>query len=450
MSSSESCRRRSQAADAVVGVSVPGFVDPHLHLLALAADRLSVDLGGASDPEAILARLRDAEVPAGGWLRGSGYEAHRLPGGLAPNRDQLDSACPDRPLVIHERAGHQAVLNSRALALLGLDSGAAPPGLEIVAGRPTGRVHDAERLLAAVPPLERQRLAAAVAAASRDLAAAGLTAITDATHTNDLGDLEFLAELKRAGLIRQRLEAMVGIEALDGVAAAGLAHAADADGVVIGHAKAIAELLGPDGLREAVAAAHAGGYPVAVHVLDVEPLEWALDAFAASPPPPGCRDRIEHLALSLPAQVERAAALGVAIVTQPSFLVERGAKYRAELSAPELEMLYRLASPLRAGALVAISSDAPVAAADPLAAIAAATSRGGFGEAAEAVPAETALRLVSSAAAAVGSRPARHAGDRVLLDRDPRLADGAGGRVLATFAAATQIYPDRAEDVLAA
>ena len=62
-------------------------------------------------------------------------------------------------------------------------------------------------------------------------------------------------------------------------------------------------------------------------------IEAELDALAAAPgPPPGRRDRLEHVSLCLPEQVAAIARSGVAVVNQPSFLVHRAGKYRAELS----------------------------------------------------------------------------------------------------------------------
>jgi predicted amidohydrolase YtcJ len=414
-------------------VVAPGFVDPHLHLLAMAAARLSVDLGGTRSVAEIERRLRAAslELAPGEWLRGSGYSLHELADPELLDRTALDRAVPVAAAVIHERSGHQAVCNTAALRLLGLDE-------------PSGRIANGERRLGGVPPLAPERLEAAVAESSRELAAAGVTAVTDATHTNGPAELELLGGLVERGAIRQRLTAMVAVDELEAASAAGWAYGRERHGVVAGHAKAIAEDLGREGLREAVAESHRRGFPVAVHVLDVEPLEDALDAIEAAGPGPGPGDRIEHFSLSLPAQVERAAALGVTVVTQPGFLAARGGKYRAELSPPEQELLYRVGSLLAAGARVAASSDAPVTSPRPLATMAAAVGRGGLGSPGEAVSPAVALELVTSRAAAAGpgggGDPAPGRSDLAVLDRDPTLAAEEPPRVLATVVGGEAIF----------
>ncbi|HEY1119316.1 MAG TPA: amidohydrolase family protein, partial [Acidimicrobiales bacterium] len=144
---------------------------------------------------------------------------------------------------------------------------------------------------------------------------------------------------------------------------------------------------------------------------------------AAPGPPPGCRDRLEHVSLCLPEQVAAIARAGVAVVNQPSFLVHRAGKYRAELSEVEQRWLYRTASLLRAGVEVAASSDAPVVPARPLESVQAMVSRE---DPAERVGVDVALDLVTRRAGAVsatgstGVLAVGGAADFVVLGADPR------------------------------
>jgi predicted amidohydrolase YtcJ len=368
VNSSTSSEVPSSAADLwrQPGATATGRVDPHLHLLATAAERLSVSLQGLAGREAVLARLRAAaaELPAGRPLRAVRFERHLLGPGEDLAAADLDAIDPRRPLVVHERSGHE-VLRSAAAA------GASEPSFA-----------EAE-------------LRAAVAAVGHELAAAGVVAITDAGHANGLAELELFERLRASGAVRQRLAMMVDMDALDQFDEPGLRHGEARAGVTVGHVKLIAEEHSGRGLDAAVAEAHRRGRPVAIHVLEVETLAAALRALRASAPPAGLRDRLEHVALALPEQVAEIAAVGAAVVTQPLFLVERGEKYRAELSPTERAWLYPLASLVRAGVPVAASSDAPVAGFDPEAIAAAARERPGFPESeGERVDARTALALV--------------------------------------------------------
>lgn len=348
------------------GATATGFVDPHLHLLATAAERLSVSLEGLAGRDAILAALREAiaALPAEAPLRAVRFERHLLAAGEDLTAADLEALDPGRPIVVKERSGHEELRNGAASR-----AGAT---------------------------LDAKALSDAVAAFSHELGAAGVVAITDAGAANGLAELELFERLRAAGAVRQRLAMMIGIEALGDFEAEGLRHGEARAAVTVAHVKLIAEEHPGNALAAAVAEAHGRGRPVAIHTLEVETLAAALAALRASPPPAGLRDRLEHVALALPEQIEEIATSGAAVVTQPLFLVEREAKYRAELSSTELAWLYPLASLIAAGIPVASSSDAPVAGFDPQLIAAAARERPCFPETAdERVDARTALALVS-------------------------------------------------------
>jgi predicted amidohydrolase YtcJ len=102
-----------------------------------------------------------------------------------------------------------------------------------------------------------------------------------------------------------------------------------------------------------------------------------------------------------PGYAERLACLGIAVVTQPGFIWQRGDQYALHVPAPERAWLYPCASLLRAGVPVAASSDAPFGPTNPWLAIATAVSRRTSSEsvlgAAERVSPARALRLYMAA-----------------------------------------------------
>lgn len=352
-------------------VVLPGFHDHHVHLLSAAARRLSVDLSSEDRIGGLVARLRDAAAarPAGTWIRAWGYDDAALAEDRDPNGHDLDAASRTHPIVLRHRAGHVAVLNGRAAehvrAVAGPDAVPAD-----------GVLTDAHRALAAVPRRDAGALDRAVAELSSEMVAAGVTAVTDATVTNDASALARLGALVRGGALRQRVQAMVGAHHVGELAAAGIHYGDVVDGVRVGHAKI--ELRADDdpaAIRALVARCAAAGWPVALHALDLVEADVALAVMEAVPPPPGTRHRVEHLALSLPEHVARLARLPVVVVSNPGFLAARGAKYRARLSEDERGWLYRIGSLVAAGVPVRAGSDAPVTDSDPLAAMAAAVHR---------------------------------------------------------------------------
>lgn len=332
---------------------MPGpYTDHHVHLLSTAAARLSVDVASAASFAEMGQVLRGAPVSGTGWVRAWGYEEWALAEGRHPDRSDVDAMLAGRPLVLHHRSGHAAVLNSVALAEVGQTDHA------------DGILFDRHDLLARVPRLDPVALEAAATAVSRAWAAAGVVAFTDATHTNGPEELETLARWCSAGAVSQRVTAMVGPAAPGTVPAYGESIGAVRIGpvkIMPGHDDGAHDDGARGGLAAAVEAAHRAGYPVAVHVMDVGVLDATLAAFERSDPPPGAADRIEHNALCLPEQVERIAASGSIVVVNPSFLIHRAGKYRRQLTRVEQGWLIRIASLLRAGIEVRAGSDSPVA-----------------------------------------------------------------------------------------
>ena len=75
---------------------VPGFVDAHCHLLALASSLRAVDCRAAAAGSVSrivdLLRVRAGATPPGEWVRGSGYDEFYLADGRHPTRLDLDRA----------------------------------------------------------------------------------------------------------------------------------------------------------------------------------------------------------------------------------------------------------------------------------------------------------------------------------------------------------------------
>src|SRR5690606_26747211 len=111
---------------------------------------------------------------------------------------------------------------------------------------------------------------------------------------------------------------------------------------------------------------HAAGRPVAVHCVTRAALALALAAWGDAGARPG--DRVEHGSVLHPALRRSIARLGLAVVTQPAFVTERGDQYRTDVDPDDLPHLYPCRSLLDDGIEVAASSDAPYTDLDPWAA----------------------------------------------------------------------------------
>jgi predicted amidohydrolase YtcJ len=360
------------------GALLPGLHDHHLHLRATAAAATSVAAGPpevreANELAAALQRAAAARAP-GGWLRGVGYH-ESVAGPL--DRWVLDGMVREMPVRIQHRSGELWMLNSAGVDALGLER-SGPAGVERdEAGVPTGRLWRMDRWLG-----ERlRRTEPDLASLSRQAAATGVTGLTDAGPDTTQADADALAALVRSGAIRQRLVLLGPPE---------LAPPAGGGAEVIGTKVLLDDLTLPslDDLAAFMAAAHAGGRPVAVHcvtrlqlVLTVAALDaagsWPGDGWPGDGWPghgrPG--DRIEHASVVPAELIPDLKRLGVTVVTQPNFVAERGDDYLAGVDAADRGGLYRLASLLAAGVPVAGGTDAPFGRADVWAAMRAAVRR---------------------------------------------------------------------------
>jgi predicted amidohydrolase YtcJ len=363
--------------DATGGALLPGLHDHHLHLMSYAAALGSVRCGPpeVTDAAALAAALARADaVDPRGWIRGIGYH-ESVAGDI--DRAWLDRHGPDRPVRVQHRSGRLWMLNSAALAALA----AADPSADLPLD---GLLYDRDTLLRALPDAGLPP----VATASRQLAAYGVTGVTDMTPSNDAAAVAVFRELRREGSLLQRLRVAGTLEL----------SRSDRDGVATGETKIhLHEAALPpfDALVHRMRRSHEQDRAVAVHCVTRTELVFTLAALRDAGVRAG--DRIEHASVAPPEPLEQIRALGLIVVTQPNFVAERGDAYLLDVAVEDRPWLYRCHGFLDAGIPLAAGTDAAFGHADPWAAMQAAVTRETVGGhvigAAEALTPEQALAL---------------------------------------------------------
>ena len=170
-----------------------GFNDSHMHLLNFGNVMYQCQLSGASSLAELQQRLRafaaDRQLTGDAWLLGRGWnQDYFTPETGVPTRDDLDAVSTELPVCIVRCCGHCLSVNSRALALLGLDeSTPCPPGGAIDRdenGRLTGVFRDAAMPLvqSRLPAPDRAAIKAMLISGMRALNAVGVTSC----QTDDL------------------------------------------------------------------------------------------------------------------------------------------------------------------------------------------------------------------------------------------------------------------------
>ncbi len=356
-------RSGEEVLDAAGAALLPGLHDHHIHLFALAAAARSVRCGppDVRDIHALGCALRAHAVADDEWLRGIGYH-ESVAGEL--DRGVLDRIVADRPLRIQHRSGAAWFVNSRAIEVLGLDASVDAPGVDRdTDGRATGRLFRCDRLLRESVIGERMPT---LGATSHRIASFGVTGVTDATATNAKQEIRAFTDASAAGDLLQRVVVM----------GARFVPPPDHASIALGAVKIILDeyaLPALDDLTRDIDHAHADRRAVAIHAVTRTELVLACGAFAAAGSQTG--DRIEHAAIMTPELADWVARLGLTVVTQPSFIRERGDSYLRDVELADQAWLYRCRGALNAGIPLGGGTDAPYGDPDPWLAMQAAVTR---------------------------------------------------------------------------
>jgi predicted amidohydrolase YtcJ len=404
----------AEPVDLAGGTLLPGFIDAHAHPVFAGYALQRCDLHATEHAADYLAIIADyaRDHPAEEWITGGGWAMTAFPGGI-PSRQQLDAVVPDRPVFLPNRDGHGAWVNSRALALAGIDSRTPdPPDGRIerdAAGEPVGTLQEGAAALVSrlLPPVTEQDYYLGLLAAQDYLLSLGITGWQDAIIGRNADDFDPTAaylHAAHAGTLRatvvgalwwdrhrgleQLPELLHGREGgqvggfratsvkmmLDGVAenhtAAMLEPYLDGDGCATAHTGL--DFIDPGELPRFVTALDREGFQVHFHALGDRAVRHALDAVEAARrhnSEPGARHHLAHLQVIHPEDVPRFAQLGATANIQPLWATHE--PQMDDLTIPFLGerragWQYPFHSLLEAGAALCAGSDWPVSSPDPL------------------------------------------------------------------------------------
>ena len=389
---------------------VPGLIDSHAHLAGLALSFTRANLVGARSKAEALDRLREfaAGLPEGAWLLGRGWDQNDWPEAVFPDRQDLDALFPDRPVWLRRIDGHAGWANSRAIAEVDRDLGGdwQQEGGFIhrdTGGEPTGIFIDKamDWIERAVPPDSPELMSRALDMATAAMVSQGLTGVHEAGTSLDLVEL-YRAKIA-AGELPVRIYAMAdGLnEALDWLCENGPYEDASglltmrsvklyADGALGSRGAALLAdysdepgnrgLMFMDGptLDEQLRAVLGCGLQVGVHAIGDRANREVLDALERVMPEfpdnPG-RHRLEHAQILDPADIPRFAQLGVIAAMQPTHATSDMYWAGERLGEERLAGAYAWHSLAEHGAHLALGSDFPVEAVDPMLGIYAAVTR---------------------------------------------------------------------------
>ena len=374
---------------------LPGFIDAHLHLRALAESLVTLNISpesGVSSIAPIQERIYQESLkhPPGTWIRAGGYNEIYLAEQRDPNRWDLDAAAPDHPVKLTHRSGHAHVLNSRALKQIKVTVETPDPqgGLferDIETGEPTGVFYGLGDFLSAlIPPLEKGQLDQGVKLANQELVKAGITSFQDASSRNDLERWRSFERWQAEGSIDCRVVMMLGLKGFEEYQSHQFPLTTDQNRIKPGGVKIVLnETTGKlfpnqEDLNEIVLSIHKAGLQAAIHAIEETAVEAACTAIENAQrifPRGDHRHRIEHCSVCPPSLAGRIASLGVRVVSNPAFIYFSGERYLKTVHPSQLKYLYPFATLIKKGVPTAAGSDAPIAPVNPLTGILGAVTR---------------------------------------------------------------------------
>ncbi|MGH9726631.1 MAG: amidohydrolase, partial [Candidatus Acidiferrales bacterium] len=211
---------RSRKVDLGKKFVTPGFIDAHCHPVESGVNHLRMvacDKDSISDIQAAL-RDRAQKTPPGQWVMGFLYDDGKTPRPL--NRQDLDAAVPDLPVMVRHRGGHTIFVNSLALKLAGVnDQTPDPPGGHFDhdgSGHLTGHVGDYAtaaftKLTEYHPTRDDYRQGAALI--SKMFTSKGVTSACDAVVGPDA--LQAYQDARDAGDLRMRVYTLISSSSID-------------------------------------------------------------------------------------------------------------------------------------------------------------------------------------------------------------------------------------------
>lgn len=406
-------RRRFDAARAVDlrGRTVlPGFNDAHQHVRSV--DRRSVgDLQQVESLREIVARVRAkaAEVGAGTWVLGYGWDETILAEGRKPTRQDLDAVAPASPVLLTRQGGHSSVANTRALQVAGITRDTPdPPGGRIerdASGEPTGiLVEDAADLVSRhVPPQPDDERRAGLIQGLRNLLPFGITSFSQATlRVSAYPEWESIYRAEGARL--PRASAYISWPgSMDALRGLGRRPLRGDDRLRITAVKLFADggFTGPDAflsvpynglggfrgslvyppeqLTAIIRALNADRWPVGVHTAGDAASSLVIRTFArvlSETPRRDIRHHLMHQEMQVPrADIRRMRRFRIGVVQQSNFLWSLEGLYDRYLPASVRDDVVPARSLLRAGVRFAESSD--IIPTDPMLGLYTAVTRAG-------------------------------------------------------------------------
>ncbi len=163
----------------------PGFIDAHCHFSGYGLSSYRLDLVGTTSYEEILAKLIEYDkTNTLDWIYGRGWDQNDWAVKEFPDKKALDSLFPHKPVILKRVDGHAVLCNQKALEMAGITEQTVIGGgiIEKKNGTLTGILIDnatepIENIIPALPPVAEATKY--LQAAEQECFSLGLTGVVD-------------------------------------------------------------------------------------------------------------------------------------------------------------------------------------------------------------------------------------------------------------------------------
>lgn len=400
---------------------LPSFGDAHVHPVygGLAYARCSMHATETLDGYKDIIKKCVDNTKTDRWIYGVGWRPGLFPPDGIPSKKLLDEISSDRPMMFLSTGGHSLWLNSKALALAGINKDTPNPlngriDRDPVTGELLGGLQESAKDLVEefLPNPTQEDLEKAIVYAIEHFNTLGITNILDAgvsVDTNGISPtLEAYKTLQTAGKLNAHAEVAVKWEnegsmeqvasllsAAKNVSGPSLAsHTLKIwiDGVIAQRTAAMLEpysdahsefgepTIRPEVLNDIVTRFDAAGFQVMIHAIGDKAIRMSLDAFEQAQKSNGKTNnhhQITHTEFVAPDDITRFAQLGIIANFQPlwSTMDPYMQMTAVRVGTERMQHVYPAHSVLQAGGEMVYGSDWSVASANPLLGIEVAITR---------------------------------------------------------------------------
>ncbi len=395
---------------------MPGFNDAHVHIGGAGRDRLGLVLTNVPSAAEVLKLVKAAadKHKPGEWILGSGLDQTRWADPKYPARSDLDQVAPNNPVLLEHVSGHIAIANSLALKHAEISSETPnPAGGEIERfpdGEATGLLKEnaIEMVSQRIPDPSEAERRKGIEMVLEDLAQHGVTSVQDFSAWEDF---QVYMDLKQEHKLTVRItewlpfshstDELQNMRAQGGTTDPWLRTGAlkgFLDGALSTRTAALLApysddastsgilTVDPEKLKAMAIERDRLGFQLAFHAIGDKANRLALNTFESLlrvNPTRDRRDRIEHVSVVSPEDLERFGKLHVIASVQPAFAMSDLPWMEQRLGPERSKGAYAWNSLEKAGAVLAFSTDYDVEPLSPMRGLYACVTR----ETAEGVPA---------------------------------------------------------------